>query len=319
MAELRTRPLQQGLPFGIRIAGVTREQLRDASTRARIEALFAQQGMIVFEDVEQSDAMQLAISACFGPLKEHPVKSIGRVDSERLPGVIEIRTEPGGGVVEINGVKVAHWQPWHFDHCYNNELNRAAVLRPVRRTEEGGLTGFLDGVTLYQQFPKDLLARIEGEEIVYHLSTNYDDLKFGKPQGYRMIASKHLPPGFKEQAAAMPRAIHPAVWTRPAGERCLHVSPYMSEGILGQESAQGDALLEEVSQAINQLAEEYSYRHQWAGNEMIVWDNLRMLHCTFGHDPLASRLMYRTTIKGDYGLGRWGTESTARNAASSPA
>jgi len=315
MAELDLRPLDVELPFGIRLGGITRAQLQDPALRARIDELFIEHGMIVFEDVEQSDEMQLAISACFGPLKEHPVKSIGRVDSKRLPGVIEIRTEPGGGVVEVEGRRVAHWQPWHFDHCYNNELNRAGVLRPVRRTEKDGLTGFLDGVTLYQRFPKELLAQIEGEEVVYHLSTNYDDLKFGRPRDYRAITSKQLPPGFKEQADAMPRAIHPAVWTRPTADKCLHVSPYMSEGILGHETAQGDALLEAVCQVINQLAEECSHRHQWVGNEMVAWDNLRMLHCTFGHDPNDSRLMYRTTIKGDYGLGRWETGNAAREAA----
>jgi taurine dioxygenase len=38
---------------------------------------------------------------------------------------------------------------------------------------------------------------------------------------------------------------------------------------------------------------------------MVIWDNLRMLHCVSGNRPEDSRLMYRTTIKGDYGYGRW--------------
>lgn len=311
MAELSLRPLSETLPFGVRVRGVTRQQLQDPMLRRRIDALFIEHGVILFEAVEQTDAMQLAISACFGPLKEHPVKSVGRVDSDRLPGVIEIRSAPASGVVEVNGQRLSHWLPWHFDHCYNNELNRAGVLRPVQRTEEGGVTGFLDGVALYRRFPRDLLARTEGKEILYTLSTQYDDLKFGRPSRYRMLEPKPMPPGFKEQAAAMPRAIHPAIWTRPTGEKCLHVSPYMAQGIVGAETAEGDALLEEICQAINRLADECAYHHNWSGGEMAIWDNSRMLHCVSGCDPQAYRLMYRTTIQGDYGRGRWETRATA--------
>ena len=78
MADLNVQPLNDTLAFGIRIIGVTREELQDSATQRRIDDLFIEHGMILFQDVEQSDAMQLAVSACFGPLKDHPVKSIGR-------------------------------------------------------------------------------------------------------------------------------------------------------------------------------------------------------------------------------------------------
>lgn len=308
MSSFVTRPLADNLPFGIRIGGLTRTMLDSDATRREVNDLFVKHGMIVFENVEQSDAMQLAISSCFGPLKEHPVKAVGRVDSDRMPGVIEIRSQRGRGIVEVNGTQLSHWLPWHFDHCYNDELNLAGVLRSVERVEEGGITGFMDGIALYDRFPQELRERIEGSEIAYTLSTQYDHLKFGKPAQYRMIEPKPSSAEFLAQAASMPRAIHPAVWTRPTGEKCLHVSSYMAEGILGNESAQGDALLEEVCQQINALAESCSYHHKWRPDDMVVWDNTRMLHCVSGNDPELERLMYRTTIAGDYGLGRWETK-----------
>jgi taurine dioxygenase len=302
------RPLQEGLPFGVRIGGLTREKLENKALRDEIDALFVKHGMIVFEDVEQSDEMQLALSSCFGPLKEHPVKGVSRVDGDRLPGVIEIRSKRGRGIVEVDGKQVSHWLPWHFDHCYNDELNRAGVLRSVERVEEGGITGFLDGVALYEAFPQDLRDRIEGKEIAYRLETQYDELKFGRPAEYRMIEPKPMPDSFKEQVATMSRAIHPAVWTRPTGEKCLHVSSYMAQGIVGDETPEGDALLEAVCQEINRLGESCSYHHKWRPNDMAIWDNLRMLHCVSGNNPEEERLMYRTTIAGDYGHGRWETE-----------
>lgn len=305
------RPLQEGLPFGVRIGGLTRAILEDAAIRQEIDDLFIKHGMIVFEDVEQSDEMQLALSNCFGPLKEHPVKSLARVDSERLPGVITLNSKPGSGIVEIDGKQVSHWLPWHFDHCYNDELNRAGVLRSVERVDEGGITGFVDGVALYEAFPKDLLARIEGKDVLYRLATQYDHLRFGRPESYRMIQPKPMNPEFQKQAAAMARAIHPAVWTRPTGEKALHVSNYMAEGIVGMENAEGDALLEEVCQTINRLGKTLSYQHKWRPTDMVIWDNLRMLHAVSGHNPEESRLMFRTTIKGDYGHGRWEEKQAA--------
>lgn len=306
------RPLQDGLPFGVRIGGLTLEILKDKAIRDEIDQLFVKHGMIVFEDVENSDEMQLALSSCFGPLKEHPVKAVARVDTSRMPGVVEIASRPeNGGIVEVDGKQLAHWLPWHFDHCYNDELNRAGVLRAMEIVEEGGITGFCDGLALYQRFPQDLLARIEGSEVIYTLSTQYDELKFGKPASYRVIKPKPQSEEFKVQANGMRRALHPAVWTRPTGEKCLHISNYMAEGILGDETPEGAALLEEVCQTMNRLADECSYWHKWKPTDMLIWDNLRMLHAVSGNNPQDVRVMYRTTISGDYGHGRWDSRTKA--------
>lgn len=300
------RPLQDGLPFGIRVVGLTIDEARDPAIKQELARLFDQHGMILFEDVEPSDAMQLAVSDCFGPLKEHPVKALARVDENTMPGVIRLAVTPEqGGIVEIDGKAVSHWLPWHFDHCYNNELNRAGVLRAIDVVEDGGITGFADGIALYDAFPKDLLARIEGKAILYSLSTQYDHMRFGKPVSMKIIRLKPMNEDFLKQAAAMPRAIHPAVWTRETGEKVLHVSAYMSEGIEGAEDVAGDVLLEEVAQEINRLAATCSYHHRWKTTDMIIWDNWRMLHAVSGNNPMESRTMHRTTIKGDYGLGRF--------------
>ena len=66
MGQFTVRLLDPALPFGIRIGALTRAMLDDAATRDEIDQLFVRHGMIVFEDVVQSDEMQLAISNCFG-------------------------------------------------------------------------------------------------------------------------------------------------------------------------------------------------------------------------------------------------------------
>jgi taurine dioxygenase len=38
---------------------------------------------------------------------------------------------------------------------------------------------------------------------------------------------------------------------------------------------------------------------------MVIWDNWRVLHSVSGSAPEHGRCMHRTTIAGDYGLGRF--------------
>lgn len=314
MTEITVTPLREGLPFGVRIGGVTREATLDPALRQLINEQFVQHGVIVFEGVEPSDAMQLALSDVFGPLKEHPVKNVSRVDADAMPGVVRIHSPAGsGGLVEVDGKQLSHWLPWHFDHAYNDELNYAGILRATEIVPEGGLTGFCDGIALYNAFPKDLLARIEGRTVIYTLNVQYDTMRFGLPEHFEVLQRKPTPAGFEEEARRMPRALHPAVWTRPTGEKVLHVSPWMCEGIVGMENAEGDALLEEVCQTVNRLSRELSYFHKWRPTDMAIWDNTRCLHAVSGHDPALDRTMQRTTIKGDYGLGRF--EDNAQGGA----
>lgn len=307
---LDVRPLREDLPFGVVIRGITREQAADETVRGQVNDLFYRHGMILFEEVEPTSEMQIALSEIFGPLKEHPVYSVSRVDREGKPGVVEIAHNPEDtGIIEIEGKRVAHWLPWHMDHAYNAELNRCGILRPVKITNEGGLTGFVDGVALYKAFPKDLLARIEGKQIIYTLNTWMDKMKFGRPAGYKVITENPGAVEMYEASRNQPRSLHPAVYTLPGGEKCLHVSPWMAEGIAGMENAEGDALLEEVCQEIYRLAKEQSYFHKWRETDMATWDNCRMLHAVSGHPPHEERKVQRTTVKGDYGLGSF--EGTA--------
>jgi len=302
MASIDVKPLRDDLPFGARISGVTRDILQDEATRQQINAVFEDRGMIVFEDIEPSQQMHVTLSNVFGPLKDHPVPSVDRVDQQMMPGVIDMRHDPAeAGVVEINGKRLSSWLPWHFDHCYNNELNRAGVLRAVEIPPEGGLTGFADGIELYRNFPKDLLARIEGLKVIYSLDLAYSRMRFGVPPTFREISPKPGEAATVEYAKKLPRAIHPAVWTRESGEKVLHVSPWMAMGIQGHEDPEGDKLLEEVCQEV--VRRVHPYFHQWKPTDMLIWDNWRMLHSVGGHDPKYPRRMQRTTIKGDYGLG----------------
>ena len=277
MNGLTVEPIREDLGFGVRVEGVTRAACSDDAVRAQINELFDRYGLLVFTDVEPTSSMQVSVSTVIGPLKDHPSRATPRAGGEL--GVIEIRHLPNeGGRVRLNGEELSQWLPWHFDHCYNDELNRAGVLRAVEIPSDGGRTGFVDGIALYDALSPDLRDRIKGETILYAMDVILDNLHFGRPADFVEVEASPEAEAVMTEFADRPRALHPAVWTRPTGEKVLHVSPWMAKGIDGREGDEGDALLAAVCDEIFEVAEALSYFHQWAPTDLVVWDNWRVLH-----------------------------------------
>jgi taurine dioxygenase len=307
MAGVHVRALSEALSWGSRVEGLSWDNIFDKGVRAQLRQLLRDRGFLVFEGMEPSGKMQVALSEVFGPLKEHPTAATPRSDEGLAPGVIDMHTHPREddghyhGLVEIDGMKLASFSPWHFDHCYNDELNYAGVLRSVIAAPERGRTGFTCGVELYKAFDPELRRRIEGLNVIYTLDVRLTQMRFGRT--FKTFGDVEWQRGNMEEAKTFPRALHPAVWTRDSGEKVLHVGPWMSVGLEGHEDAEGEALYEAVCQEVNRKAR--PYWHEWKTTDMLIWDNWRMLHAVEGCDPKYERRMHRTTIKGDYGLGRF--------------
>ena len=294
-------PLGDRYGFGSVVTGIGPAMLDDQAVRDELKALFEDRGLILFRGVEGHD-MQLALSTIFGPLKDHPVASVKRAEGQ--PSIIDMRYDPEEGTLfEMEGREVAHWLPWHFDHCYNDTLNRGGVLRPVEIAAQAGETGFLDGIEAYDALSDDLRRKIADLNVVYRMEL-YMTMPFGRPAGYKVVHVPDYARVVMEDAGRLPRAIHPMVFQRTSdGRRVLNLSPWMAEGIEGHEDAAGAALLEEVIAAM--IAGARPYFHSWRADDMIAWDNWRMLHSVSGHPKDQPRRMQRTTIMGDYGLGRF--------------
>ncbi len=301
MTKMDVLALDASLPFGARVKGVTSALLKDDEVRAQLNKLFIECGVIVFEGVEPTPEMQVAISTVFGSLKDHPVPSVDRADSDKLLGVIEIKARPDAAIVEIDGKPLVTWQPWHFDHAYNDELNRAGVLRSIKIAKDGGRTGFADGIQIYRDMNSRIRDKAEGLKLLYNLDLRYGRQRFGLPKNFRVI-QEHASPLSKDNENAT-CSVHPAVWTRDTGEKVFHMTPYGCRGIEGDRSDAAFKLLSEIWEEAMRVATPYF--HEWHETDMVVWDNWRVLHEATGSSPQEERVVHRTTIKGDYGLGKF--------------
>jgi taurine dioxygenase len=304
MTRLDIRALTGELPFGARVSGVTMVNVGNEDVRRALRDLFEDRGMIVFEEMEPTTEMQVAVSKVFGPLRDHVIKNMNRIDAPNVPGLVSIGSKPGEGtIVEIGGRRLADYVPWHFDACYTEQLNRAGVLRVARQSEDGGETGFADGVQIYNALSPEWREQAEKLEIVYYQGNMHNRQRYGLPQDYRLIQLANSSQRVMDEAETLPRAVHPAVWRRKTGEKVFHVSPWQADGIFGQENARGDALLEALIGQMHAVMR--PYWHVWKPTDMVIWDNWRFVHSAGGHDPAHARDAHRTTILGDYGLGRF--------------
>jgi taurine dioxygenase len=315
MTLIQEQPLADNVSFGTKITGITSETVKDESVRKRLRDLFESRGLLVFEDVEPSDQMLIAISSAVGPLQDIVLNAVPRVDKEALPGILRFNNDPSdANVFEIDGKKVSGWTGWHFDSCYK-ALCRGAGLRVTINPPAGGETGFADGIQLYKAISPELRAKFQDLKIFYNTKLMFNQQRFGMPKKFRTISiQEHAQKLFKE-AETRPRAMHPAVWQRSTGEYVLHAAPFQADGIVGHEGPEGDSLLESLFQEI--YAKMAVYWHTWKMTDVVVWDNWRLIHTANGHDPNHARCVHRATIQGDYGLGS--IEAIARKPQSEPA
>ena len=309
MAAFDIGPLPGQDRYGCVVTNLSPDAIDDPDVRQALHDLWIEKGAIVFRGVPGGLETQLRLSEIYGEPEIHPMMAgtdIASVHKAIAP--IEFDKDDGN-IYEVDGELLGGHLPWHFDGAYVDRINHGGILRPHQLPARGGDTGFLDQIAAWDLLPDGLRERLEGLSVVYSYQPDYTRMKFGARPG-RLVRMATL---FREGAkhpSVQSRAIHPAVYVqKETGRKILHVSPWFADGIEGMENEEGDALLAEAIDCV--LRPELMYFHKWQDGDMVLWDNWRMLHCSTGVPPGETRKMGRTTIVGDYGLGRRETKEAA--------
>ena len=302
MGAFATAPLPGQDRYGALVTGLDPEALGDAEVRKGLHRLWIERGLIVFRGIPGGMDTQLRLSGIYGEPEVHPMMAGTDIRTEhKALAPIEFDREDGN-IYEVGGELRGGYLPWHFDGAYVDRINHGGILRPEVLPRYGGDTGFIDQIAAYALLPGDLKARIEGLSVVYSYQPDLTRAKFG-PRPDRLVQMSTLFRKGMDHPSVQSRAIHPLVYEQAeTGQKILHVSPWFADGIEGMENAEGDALLAEVVGHV--IRPELMYFHKWQAGDMVLWDNWRMLHCATGVPPEEKRIMRRTTIVGDYGLGR---------------
>lgn len=293
-------PLAPELHFGSNVWGVTLASLTDESVRRALRDILVRDGMLVFKDCMPGPEFHVSLSACFGPLLRHPAQEKW---VEGYPELIGLTAEKEP-IYELDDEVLAGYTPWHVDTIYTTNVSRGGVLRAVALPQRGGNTGFIDRVDAYNRLPEARRRQIEGLEVAY---SNEPAAQL-QPYPPNMRVKQHCDSEAHQMvrlraAKDFPNVAHPLVCVQPeTGRKILNLSPMFALHVVGMDAEESHELLSVLSLHITD--ESRAHFHHWSINDLVLWDNWRMLHRACGVPLGEHREMQRTTIAGEFELGR---------------
>src|SRR5262245_5980049 len=250
-----------------------------------IEAAWRERLVVVFNGQTLSDPQLIAFSCNFGELdppgpnpygapfiKDHPELNV-------ISNVVE-NGKPIGNLGDGEAV-------WHADMTYVEVPPKAAMLHAleVPPPEAGGNTYFANMFAAYETLPADLKRAIEGKFAVHDASRNSAGML---RKGYKEVNDVRQTVG----------ARHPLVRTdRDTGRKALFLGRRPNAYVLGLEVAESEALLDALW--AHATRPRFSMCHEWKVGDLLMWNNLSVLHRRDPFDPKTRRVMHRSQIKGD--------------------
>ncbi len=176
---------------------------------------------------------------------------------------------------------------FHTDYSYLDVPARCTILHSIQMPRTGSGTTFANQRQAYADLPAATRDRIEGLVVRHHYG-NRDDLD----EASRTVAS--VLTDTEKQKVTWVR--HPLVRRHPhTGIPCLYAVSGSSFEIEGMPAAEGRALLDELKAHSTQPA--YCHTYNYGIGDVIVWDNVQLLHRAPLTDFSDARTLWRITVK----------------------
>ena len=296
-----TSELSADLAFGSVVHGLTLGRLGDEHVRDALRRLWFDRGLIVFRGGDSGVDFHIRLSEVFGPLVRH------QQDDRLVEGHAELlwlKSDPANGItVEIEGKRIFGALPWHGDARWLAEPPHGAILRVKQMPSAGGETGFIDLISTYERLPEPLKRRIADLESIVRFSADPNEIFRFQPREVRVIDNGSAARDLGARTD-FPPILQPLVYLQPeTGRKVLGFTPMPRQEIVGLSAEESEALLWELAR--HTTDERYAYFHKWEDGDLVLWDNLRMLHCALGVPPGDEREVWRTTLApADYPIAR---------------
>lgn len=284
MSTIAVTPRRTGI--GAEVEGIDlSEPLSDENLTALTNAL-DEHRILIFRGQRLTADEQVAFSEKFGRLEDFPDpkdqadghKTVLRVTNiDRATGNIKPVNDPGHKSFTLGT------SSWHIDSSFRTLPSKASMLYAIEMTEDGGDTMFADTTLAYDALPEDQKKELENLVIVHD---------------FEETRRRHdLPPRPPEVQAATPPARQPLVAERSTGRRALFIGSHAA-GIEGMSYEEARAKIDALEEFATQPR--FTYRHEWRAGDMVMFDNICMMHQAMPYDLAGSRrLLHRTTVAGD--------------------
>lgn len=273
--------------IGAEVTGVDLSQPLDDETFRAINEAWLEHLLLIFPGQPITDAQQIAFARRFGELEIHPSKAHR---SSRHPEIYRVaNVDEEGNILPPEGEAWRYlnitWL-WHSDSSFRAVPSMGSILHGIEVTGpgQGGETLFCNLYAVYDALPEATKRRIEGLRVVHS-----HDAVLRRGQGLAKNANYE----------DIPEVEQPLVRRHPVtGRRSLFISPHTMDRVVGLPAEEGQRLLDELTEFATQ--DRFVYRHVWAKDDVIMWDNRCTMHAVTPYENArVRRIMHRTTLVGD--------------------
>jgi taurine dioxygenase len=268
-------------PLGARLDGIDLAMPLAQSDVDAIGEAWRTRLVVVAHGQHLSDPQLLAFSRHFGELDPPGPNPYGEPFNKAYPDINVISNvvengRPIGGLGDGEAV-------WHADMTYVDVPPKAAVLHALEVPPAGGNTYFADMFAAYETLPADLKRAAQGRIAIHDASRNSAGML---RKGYKEVTDVRETVG----------ARHPLVRTDPSRRKALFLGRRPNSYVIGLPVADSEALLDALW--AHATEPRFTMCHEWRVDDLLMWNNLAVLHRRDPFDPKSRRVMHRTQIKG---------------------
>ena len=274
--------------IGTEVRGVDLSRPLDRELVAALDALWMEHLVLIFPGQRITDEQHIAFGRNFGDLEIHP--SLAHRSSRNNEIYRVSNVDEAGNIIPP---KATAWQYlnlswlWHTDGSFREIPSKGSILHGIETTNAGGNTLFANMYAAYDDLPDETKQHIEGKWVIH-------DHDFIIKQSSELSAKQD-----KGKYDALPPVRHPLVQLHPVTRRrCLFLSPHTMVNIEGMQETRGRQLLDDL--IAHAIRPEYVYKHAWAKDDVIMWDNRCTMHSVEPFDnATVRRIMHRVTLVGE--------------------
>jgi taurine dioxygenase len=269
--------------LGAEVGGIDLAQPVARDDVRAIEDVWRERLVVVFHGQKLSDPQLIAFSRNFGELDPPGPNPYGEPFNKQHPelNVISNVVENGKPIGNLGDGEAV----WHADMTYVEVPPKAAMLHSLEVPPEGGNTYFANMFAAYETLPADLKQAAAGKIAVHDASTNSAGML---RKGYKKVTDVRDVVG----------AHHPLVRTDPkTGRKALFLGRRPNAYVLGLDVPESEALLDALWAHATQPR--FAMCHEWKVGDLLMWNNLSVLHRRDPFDPKSRRVMHRSQIKGN--------------------
>ncbi len=267
--------------FGASVTGIDLSAPLPADALAAVKAAWAAHAVLSFPGQPLSLDQQEAFTRQFGDFGEDPFIA-------PLPGrphILELRREADETAPNFGA-------GWHSDWSFQVQPPAATILHGKIIPPVGGDTLFADCAAAYDALSPAFQRLCDGLTALHSAR-----LPYGRDGVYANETAKRTMQIITGAAAEAVQA-HPLVRVHPVtGRKALYCSPVYTIGLEGMTRDEGYAILGHLFARI--IEPQFLYRHQWAPDTLLIWDNRCTLHFAEGGYDGHLRVMHRTTVAGE--------------------